>query len=296
MHADEQPTDAALVRRLLVAQFPRWASLPITRVASSGTDNALYRLGDDLVVRMPRVPSAVGQIGKEARWLPRLAPHLPVAIPSILAVGEPGEGYPWSWAIAVWMDGTDAILTPPRDRIRFADDLGAFIRALRAIDPSDGPRPGPENFGRGVSLDRRDVGTLDAIAELGDRVDGARATRAWRDSLSAPAWNDDPVWIHGDLQPGNLILEGDRLAAVIDFGGLAVGDPAYDVMPGWTQFAGASRARFRTAVAVDDATWLRGRGLALSVALVALPYYWDSSPTIREASIRTIAEVLAEYP
>lgn len=295
MHPDEVVTDAALVARLVATQMPHWAGMPVDPVTSSGTDNALYRLGDELVVRMPRIPGAIGQIAKEAEWLPVLATHLPLAIPVPLAVGAPGEGYPWSWSVGRWIVGADAITRPPEDRTRAADDLGAFVTVLRSIDATGGPVPGESNFGRGVALARRDDGTRSAIAELGARVDADGAARAWQDALDAPPWSGPGVWIHGDLQPGNLLLRDDRLTAVIDFGGLGVGDPAYDVMPGWTLFAGESRERFRLASGVDDATWLRGRGLALSVALVALPYYWSSNPTIKAASIETIAQVLAEY-
>ncbi len=294
MHADEVATDAGLVRRLLAGQFPQWADLVVEPVPSAGTDNALYRLGDDLVVRMPRIGWATGQIDKERRWLPVLAPHLPLAIPEPLAVGEPAAGFPWRWSVYRWRDGENATLDRLADPVAAARDLARFIHALQAVDATAGPRPEPETFGRGVPLASRDAGTREAIAACDGLIDIRAATAAWEAALAAPEWRGPPVWLHGDLQSGNLLAMEGRLSAVIDFGALTVGDPACDLMVAWNLFTAKPRAAFREAIGVDDATWARGRGWGLSPALVALPYYRETNPGLVAIAHHAIAEVLAE--
>ncbi len=294
MHAEEVPTDAALVRRLIAGQFPQWAGLPIAPVPSAGTDNALYRLGDALVVRMPRIPWATGNIDKEQRWLPFLAPHLPLAIPAPLAVGAPGEGFPWRWSVYGWLDGENATLDRLANPAQAARDLARFIGALQAIDPTGGPAPAPGTFGRGIPLAERDAGTREAIAACRGMIDTGAATAAWEAALAAPPWQGPPVWLHGDLQSGNLLARHGRLTAVIDFGALVVGDPACDLMVAWNLFTAGPRAAFREALAVDDATWARGRGWALSPAVVALPYYRETNPGLAAIARHAIAEALAD--
>jgi len=294
MHADEVAIDADLVRRLLRAQLPHWADLPIERVASSGTDNAIHRLGDALAVRMPRIAWAAPQVEKEARWLPTLAPQLPLAIPAPLATGAPGEGYPWRWSVCPWIEGEAATQGRIRDPREAARDLGGFVAALRRIDATGGPRPGRHNFFRGVPLARRDPHTRAALAKLAGEIDVGAATAAWEAALAAPAWDGPPVWVHGDLAQGNVIVAKGRVRAVIDWGGLGVGDPAVDAIAAWTFFPPEARGAFREALGVDDATWARARGWALSVSLVALPYYLHTNPALVAQSRRAIAAVLAE--
>lgn len=289
MHADEVLTDAALVRRLLAAQFPGWADLAIAPVSSYGTDHDIYRLGDALCARLPRIGWATGQAAKEAQWLPRLAPHLPLRVPVPLAMGQPGEGYPFGWSVYEWLPGDNA--HGPLDLEPAALDLAAFVAALRRIDTADAFARPPRR--RGGPLAEQDEGVRRSIAQLGDRIDGVAALRAWQESLEAARWNGPDVWIHGDLLPGNLLVEGGRLSAVIDFGGLNVGDSACDLLPAWNLFHGASRERFRTALAVDDAAWLRGRGWALCQALAALPYYWDTNPGMVRQASHALLQVLA---
>ncbi len=289
MHIDEVDTDVSLVRRLLAAQFPHWAELPIEPVCSAGTDNALYRLGDDMAVRLPRIHWATGQVDKEFRWLPKLAPLLPLAIPVPLAKGTPGEGYPWDWSVCRWLEGENATIERLADPRQAAMQLAQFITALQRIDPAGGPHPG-----RGVPLALRDAPTRDAIAALHGTLDADAVTMAWEAALQAPEWDRAPVWFHGDLLPGNLLIERGRLSAVIDFGGLGVGDPACDLMIAWSLFSGESRDVFRAALAVDDATWARGRGHALSQALIFIPYYLDTNPVGIGIAQRAIAEVLAD--
>lgn len=245
MHPGEFATDVSLVHRLLSAQFPHWAHLPIRRVASAGTDNALYRLGEDLAVRLPRIHWAAELAHKEWQWLPKLALHLPLPIPAPLAKGAPGEGYPRYWSV-----------TP-----------------LAAV---------------------RDAATRGCIAEASDLFSPAELTAAWDAALHTPDWQRPPVWIHGDLQSGNLLAMDGRLAAVIDWGVLCVGDPAAELPVAGNLFPADARAAFRAALGFDDATWSRGRGWALSVALVALPSYRHTNPILAEMSRRTIAAVLAE--
>ena len=295
MHADEVATDAGLVRRLLAGQFPQWAGLTIVPVPSAGTDNALFRLGDDLVVRMPRIGWATGQIDKERRWLPHLAPHLPLAVPEPLAVGEPAEGFPWRWSVYRWLPGDNATLDRLADPAEAARDLARFVRALQAVDTTGGPRPEPGTFGRGVPLAVRDAGTREAIAACAGLIDTGAATAAWEAALAAPEWRGPPVWLHGDLQSGNLLAVAGRLTAVIDFGALTVGDPACDLMVAWNLFTAETRAAFRDAMGVDDATWARGRGWGLSPALVALPYYRETNPGLAAIARHAIAEVLADH-
>lgn len=294
MHADEVSTNAATVALLLAAQFPAWAGLSVTPVPSAGTDNALYRLGDDMVVRMPRIPGATAQVEREARWLPILAPHLPLAIPEPLVLGQPGEGYPWRWAIHRWLPGENATLERLTDLDRAAACLARFIVKLREIDTTGGPLTSGDNSSRGVPLAQRDDSTRAAIAALGERVDAVAATTTWQAALDAPVWDGPPAWVHGDLQSGNLLAIDGQLSAVIDFGCLGVGDPAVDLIVAWNLLPAGPRDAFRAAVNVDDATWARGRGWALSTALIALPYYWDTNPTLAGIARYTIDEVLGD--
>jgi aminoglycoside phosphotransferase (APT) family kinase protein len=294
MHADEVDVGVCLVRRLLAAQFPQWADLPLEQVDHAGTDNAIYRLGEDMSVRLPRIHWATGQAEKEQRWLPRLAPHLPLAVPAPLAVGSPGEGYPSRWSVSPWLEGEEATADRIADLPQAAMDLARFLAALQRIDPTGGPLASDHNL-RGVPLAMRDSATRQAIAALDGVIDTAAATTAWEATLQAPEWDRAPVWFHGDVLPGNLLVDRGRLSAVIDFGGLGVGDPACDLMSAWSLFSGDSRDVFRSAAAVDDATWARARGCALSQALLALPYYLETNPVIVARSRHAIEEILADH-
>jgi len=288
MHVGEVDTNASLVRRLLAAQFPEWADLPIEPVPSAGTDNALYRLGDDMAVRLPRIHWAAG-VDKEHEWLPKLAPFLPLAIPVPLAKGNPGEGYPWQWSVYRWLEGENATIEHIVDLWQAATDLAHFIVALQQIELTGGP---PAR--RGVPLARRDQPTREAIAALRGALDVDVVAAAWDAALAAPTWQRSPVWVHGDLLPGNLLVKEGRLSAVIDFAGLGVGDPACDLIIAWNLFTAETRDVFRATLAVDDATWARGRGWALSQALIFIPYYLDTNPMGVAIARRTINEVLAD--
>lgn len=296
MHVDEVDTDASLVRRLLAAQFPQWADIPIQPVAPAGTDNAIYRLGDAMAVRLPRIHWATGQVDKEQRWLPRLAPLLPIAIPVPLGQGEPAEGYPYAWSVYTWLKGETATDERIADLGQAATDLAQFVAALQRVDPTEGPPPGEHNSFRGVPLATRDEETRAAITSLGGTIDVGAVTAAWEAALQAPAWQHAPVWIHGDLDPRNLLVEQGRLSAVIDFGCLGVGDPACDVSAVWKVLSANTRDIFRAALSVDDATWARSRGWALSQALMALPYYTlETNPVLVREARRWLVEVLADH-
>jgi len=294
MHADEVDTDVSLVRRLLAAQFPQWAGLPIEPVESAGTVNAIYRLGDDMVVRLPRVRRWVRALEEECEWLPKLAPHRPLAVPEPLAKGDPGEGYPFSWAIYRWLDGDTWGKDRVRDLCEAAEDLAQFITALRRIDTAGAPAPQPR--GSRGTLTERDPFVREAIAASHGLIDTDAVSAAWGAALQAPAWDGAPVWVHGDLsRPGNLLVSGGRLSAVIDFGGLSVGaDPARELIAAWSLFSGESRETFRAALSVDDATWARGRGWALT-SVIAVPYYVETNPVIFAEARHTIEEALADH-
>jgi len=299
MHDDEVRIDAAAVRRMVDAQFPRWSTLPLGPVASAGTDNALFRLGTTMVVRLPRVAWATQQADKERLWLPRLAPLLPLPIPEPLAHGDPAEGYPWSWSVYRWLPGTTASAAPQGRPAASALALARFLAAMQRIDPDGGPPPGEHNFHRGEALATRDAATREAIAALDGRVDGLAATRAWDEALDAPAWSGPPTWVHGDLHAGNLLVRDGTVSAVIDFGGLGVGDPACDLMVAWTFLTAGAREVLRRSLAaaggvVDDAAWARGRGWALSMAVVALAYYWSTNPPLAAQARRWLAGVLQD--
>jgi aminoglycoside phosphotransferase (APT) family kinase protein len=291
MHAEEIATDVALVRRLLAGQFPHWADLAIDPVVSYGTDHDIYRLGDHLAARLPRIGWATKQAAKEAEWLPKLTPHLPLAVPVQLAMGHPAEGYPFEWSVYEWLPGKNANGTID-DLDQGAADLAEFVNALRHVDTT-GAHPRPPGA-RGAPLAELDEQVRESIAQLGDRIDGDETLRSWKESLNASAWDGEEVWVHGDLLPGNLLVVDGRLSAVIDFGGLNVGDPACDLQPAWNVFAGGSRMRYRAELHVDDASWLRGRGWALYQAVSALPYYWHTNAGMIRQSSHALAQVLGD--
>jgi aminoglycoside phosphotransferase (APT) family kinase protein len=295
MHADELDIDAMLVRRLVAVQFPQWADLPIEAVGPRGTDNAIYRLGDDMVVRLPRRERTAVTLAKERAWLPRLAPLLPLAVPVPLADGAADEDFAWPWCVYRWLEGENATVEPIADLNRAASDLAGFLAALQRIDATSGPTPGEHNFFRGEALAARDGGVRSAVAALQNAIDVAAVTAVWEEALRAQTWSRPRVWIHGDLDRRNLLVARGQLSAVIDFGGLGVGDPACDAMVAWKVFSGESRERFRAELSPDDATWARGRGWALSQALGALSYYTaETNPVLVNEARRWLVEVLAD--
>jgi aminoglycoside phosphotransferase (APT) family kinase protein len=293
-HTERVYIDAALVRRLVAAQFPRWADLPIRPVELDGWDNTTFRRGEDMSVRLPSSAAYAPQVEKEHRWLPRLAPLLPLPIPVPLARGEPGEGYPFPWSVYRWLDGETAMTGRIDDVVEFAGTLAEFLTALRRIDPAGGPRPGRHNFFRGGPLMVYDAETRQAIAALAGGIDAGAATAAWEAALAAE-WHGPPVWFHGDVAAGNLLVEGGGLSAVIDFGTSGVGDPSCDLAIAWTFFDGESRDAFRAALRPDDATWKRGRGWALWKALITLAGHIDTDPPVAAKVRREIDDIVADH-
>ncbi len=296
LHADEPEIDATLVRRLLARQHPSYAALPVERVQSTGTDNAIYRLGPEFAARLPRRATAAGQLAREAHWLPRLAPLLPLPIPAPLALGERGEGYPFAWGVYRWVEGEPAAAGRIANMDAAADALADFVAALQGVDARDAPRPDAANAFRGTPLAPRDRATRAAIGQMVGDIDTVAATAAWESALAAPVHDGPPAWLHGDVSPFNLLARDGAIAAVIDFGCMAAGDPACDLQVAWNLLTPAARARFRQRLAVDDAAWARGRGWALSVALIQLPYYRDTNPGLAANARETIAAVLADAP
>ncbi|MEU8521361.1 aminoglycoside phosphotransferase family protein [Streptomyces sp. NBC_01216] len=289
----EPHIDEDLVRGLVADRFPRWAGLAVRAVPSAGTDNAMYRLGDDLVVRLPRAPGAARQVAKEQRWLPHLAPRLPLPVPVPLGLGLPGKDFPLPWSVYGWLEGDDAFTAPIYDLAHAAEALGRFGRDLRAVD-ADG---GPASFRGGRITEWAGDQPERALRALdGDgTADRALVTEAWESVLRLPQWRGDPVWVHGDLLPGNLLGRAGRLSAVIDFGGVGTGDPACDMMVAWTLLTPETRPLFREAARVDDATWARGRGWALCWGLVTEHHYRVGNPVLATVARRTFTEALGEY-
>lgn len=285
--------DEALVRRLVATQFPRWRHLPIRPVEPGGWDNKSFRLGEHMVVRMPSATPYAAQVQKEHTWVPQLAPLLPLPIPTPLAIGEPADCYPWSWSIYSWLDGDAATPESIADLCDFAASLAQFLIALQRIDPTSGPAPGPHNFHRGGPLAVYDVETRQAIAALESSIDIRAATEVWERAL-ATTWQRSPVWIHGDISVGNLLVRAGRLSSVIDFGMLGTGDPACDLSIAWTLFRGESREVFRATLSLDDATWARGRAWALWKALIVAAGLTETNVVEAKQSKRTIDEVLTD--
>lgn len=294
--ADVRPAvDAALVGRLVGSQFPRWAGLPLEPLLPGGSDHVIYRLGTELTVRLPRHAGALGQAAKESVWLPRLAPHLPLAVPVPVAVGEPAFGYPWPWAVSRWLDGEVATVDALGDSSAAAVELAEFLIALWGYDPGAVPA---DLAGAGLSagsLADRDRDTRAAVARIareGGPFDPAAMTELWDAALAAPAWPGPPVWFHGDFHTGNVLMSRGCPGAVIDFGDLGVGDPARDLIIAFTLMSATSRAAFRTALGVDDATWTRGRGWALATGLNAYNAYAAGNPRVAAQTTRQITRAL----
>ena len=285
--------DEELVRRLVASQFPYWAQLPVRSVANGGWDNRTFRLGEQMLARLPSAAGYEPQVFKEQQWLPVLSAQLPLPIPEPLAFGRAAEDYPLRWSVYGWIEGDVATPELIEDLCGFATVLAQFLVALQSINPHGGPKPGQHNFQRGGRLSYYDAETRRAIAALKDHIDSASATRVWEAALQS-AWLHSPVWVHGDVSPGNLLVREGRLSAVIDFGMLAIGDPASDLAIAWTLFEGKSRNAFRAALPLDANTWLRGRGWALWKALIVAAGHAGTNAVESALAWHTIEAVLRE--
>jgi len=291
MHDDEVDIDIDVVRALVTSQFPEWSELPLREFASTGTVHAIYRLGEGLCIRLPRTARFAADLASELEWLPRLAPHVGLAIPEPIAAGAPGSGYGLPWAVYRWIDGSTFQPDRVRDEAQVARTLAEFVRELRAIDSAHCVRST-----RDRPLSERDAEVRTAAAQLDGilDVDAAAVTSAWKRACRAPEWNGQGVWIHGDLLPSNVLVAGGQLHAVIDFGCVGVGDPAVDVIPAWSLFHADARTAFGDALAVDDGTWERARGMALHQALTIITYYWRRNPGFASDAVGTLERVLTD--
>lgn len=286
--------DEMLVRGLVAAQFPHWARLPIRPVAQGGWNNKTFHLGNHMLVRLPSAEGYAAQVEKEQRWLPMLAPLLPLPIPTPLALGAPANGYPWKWSIYEWIDGEVALPERIINLSDFATRLARFLVALQSINIADGPAPGLHNFYRGGSLLTYDAQTRLAITILKDKIDVDAAIEIWNAALTA-TWHGKPVWVHGDVSLGNLLVKEGRLSAVIDFGILGVGDPACDLAIAWTLFQSDNREAFRATLKLDTGTWARGRDWTLWKALILAAGLTNSNAIEAANPWRIIDEVIADH-
>lgn len=286
--------DASLVRRLIASQFPQWKELSIDPVATSGWDNRTFHLGKDKSVRLPSAAEYELQVEKEHQWLPKLAPKLPLPIPVPIAMGRPEYGYPWKWSIYRWLDGETVTSAGIADLTGLATDLAGFLTTLHKIDATGGPPAGLHSFYRGGSLSVYDSETRRSIASLKDKIYVTAATEVWESALLT-SWKNPPVWVHGDISAGNLLVHNGKLSAVIDFGQLAVGDPACDLAINWTLFHGKSRKAFKKALPLDKGTWARARGWTLWKALVVAAGFTNPNNTESSQCWHIIDEVLADH-
>ena len=285
---------AEQVRRLVGQQFPQWAGLPVRPVANGGWDNWTFRLGAGLVVRLPSAAEYALAVGKEQRWLPALAPRLPLPVPLPLAKGEPGAGYPYPWSVCQWLTGEPASADRIAGPVRFAADLAGFLAALRGIDPAGGPRPGKHNWFRGGPLRTYDGQFQDALTALDGHVDAGLAREIWQAALDA-RWDGAESWFHGDVAEGNLLLSDGQLAAVIDFGTCGVGDPACDLAIAWTLLTADGRQAFRKRLPAGEGEWARGRGWALWKALATCAGTLGDDDEEAASARRVLDEIFAEY-
>lgn len=286
----------SLVTDLIAEQFPQWAHLPIEPVKFSGWDNKTFRLGSDMSMRLPSAQCYAAQVTIEQKWLPILAPRVSISIPTPLAMGQPCKDYPFNWSVYRWIEGDSANSLIIEDIYlqQIALDLSRFLNELHTIDISGAPVAGSHNFWRGGSLSVYDAETKLALAQLKDFIDVSRAAAVWQKALSSQ-WNNNPVWIHGDLSAGNILIQHNQLVAVIDFGCMAVGDPACDLVIAWTLLKNESRNLFKSQLNVDSDTWARARGWALWKALITLSSLKDKSNSDAMVQRRIVDEILHEH-
>lgn len=283
--------EQGLVEELVARQFPHWSYLPVEPVADGGWDNVTFHLGSEMLVRLPSAAEYALAVDKEHQWLPMLARQLPRPIPMPLAKGRPGAGYPFPWSVYAWLPGTTATFDQVADPVPFAEDLADVVAALQRVDTTDGPRPGKHNWYRGGTLRRFQRLIDDALGDLEGHVETDLALQIWQAALRAE-WDGVDRWFHGDLAQGNLLLVDGQLAAVLDFGTCGVGDPACDMAVAWTLLSADGRQAFRRQLAVDDATWARGRGWALWKTLTVCANTLGNSDEAAVDAQRALAEVL----
>ncbi|MBH5316223.1 aminoglycoside phosphotransferase family protein [Paenibacillus sp. GSMTC-2017] len=282
-----------LVSQLIKAQFPHWSDLPIKPVAVSGNDNRTFHLGDEMSVRLPSKDCYVPQVEKELFWLPKLQPHLTLPISAPIAKGEPAEGYPWPWSINKWIEGETVRYENVQSINQLAIDLAHFLKELQSIDCTGGPIAGLHNFYRGGALSVYDEETKTALRNLQSHVNANKCYSIWMLALQS-SWTNNPVWVHGDIAPGNLLVNDGKLSAVIDFGILGIGDPSCDLAMAWTFFDKESRKLFFNEIGCNEETWHRARGWALWKALIVLDENDKNSKAALDAE-RTLGIILDEF-
>jgi aminoglycoside phosphotransferase (APT) family kinase protein len=292
MHENQIVMTRSVAARLLAVQFPQWSGLPLRVIRTAGSDNMLIRLGNDMVMRFPRLELAAQGVATEARWLPVLAPRLPLAVPEVLAEGRSGEGYPYAWTVLRWMAGENALAAPPADDLAAAEALAGLVVALQAMPvPVEAPR-----MGAGGRLAARNDFTRQMIGRITDEADPSLVLRRWEEALDLPPWDGPTRLIHADMHPLNLLTRKGAIIAVIDWGGFCAGDPAHDLICAWMVLGADGRGLFRQRLGVDDATWARGRALAFSKAVMAAPYYSETNPDLHLVMRRALAATLADWP
>ena len=289
MQQGQHNVTAALARALIAAQMPDLAALPLRRVGVAGTDNVLFRLGRDLVARFPRLPHAEVQIAVLARWLPGVAPLVPVDVPLGQRFGQAGPGYPFAWSVGRWLPGRTAFNALPE----LGSAAQTMAQMLRALQAHPVPQGAPQH-GVSYRLDLRLGGAEHFIAQITEFSDHAPLYRMLAQARALPSRTGPGVWVHGDLHPLNLLVRRGRISAVIDWGSLGVGDPAVDMMLGWTLFDAPSRAVFRAAMAPSTGDWARARAMAFAKAIVALPCYRHSNPAFHAVMARTLGQVMLD--
>lgn len=282
-----------LVQQLINSQFPEFKNLEIKPVAVSGWDNRTFHLGKKMLVRLPSGERYAAKVDKEQLWLPKLAPSLPLSIPTPINLGKPGCGYHHKWSIYNWIEGETLAAAGVNNWDMLANNLANFLIALQKIETKDGPLAGAHNFYRGGSLSVYNQETREAINILSNKIDVTSITKMWEDAL-ATNWTKPPVWVHGDISPGNLLVKDGKLSAVIDFGGIGVGDPACDLAIAWTKFSPHTREVFRSALNIDHGTWIRGRAWALWKALIVAAGLTDTNTIEYEQCWNTLNAIFAE--
>lgn len=291
MHENELDVNSKLVKTLIDEQCPNWANLPLEPIKSSGTDNALFRLGSEYVVRLPRINWATASINKEYDWVPKLSQLLNTPVSKPLFKGAANDIYPWSWLVTKWNDGLNPSFENKNEFEMLAKGLAAFLNELHNINLANGPESR-----RGVPLIQLEEQTSKSISELESEINIEAVSEIWQQLSNTPAWAKAPVWVHGDFLPGNILIQNNRLSAVIDFSDVGMGDPACDLIIAWSLLNSNSRNIFRKNLEnIDDNTWARGKGWALSIALIMLPYYKNTNPTLASLARRMIKNILGDF-
>lgn len=294
LHAKEWHIDDSLVRTLLLEQCPIWAHLRLQRLRHSGTDNIIYRLGNEFLIRLPRTPESALRTQKEHLWLPVIGDKLPLCIPVPLFMGVASSRFPGPWTIQPWFQGQTADQLA-LDEATVADQLAQWLCALQQLPTSEELLPGPHNFYRGTPLYERDDEVQAALRQLKSLIDTTMVSKAWKVLRDTPPWPYPPTFIHGDLLPNNILVMAKRITAILDFGGLGIGDPACDLIPAWRLLSTRGRIRFQQQLKCDQNTWLRGQGWALSIGLIALPYYRYTLPDFAKLAEYMIREVMQNF-